>query len=112
MGARKFVVFDIEAMGCLPMFVNQLKPVNSKCVDELNSMVLKFNEKLPLKLLELGHILPGSVFVVGKNYQHILNLVENPQEKGKLLKILYISYILRYIYFESKRTFIQPKTFF
>ena len=88
LGAKKFVVFDIEAMGCLPMYVNQLKPLNSKCVDELNSMVLIFNEKLLFKIQELGHTLPGSVFIIGKNYQQILNLVQNPQNYGKLLYIL------------------------
>ncbi|PON77501.1 Lipase [Parasponia andersonii] len=82
LGARKFVVFDIEAMGCLPSYVNQLKPANSKCVDELNSMVLKFNKKLHLKLTELGRTLPNSVFVIGNNYLHILTLVENPQKYG------------------------------
>ncbi|EXC20534.1 GDSL esterase/lipase 7 [Morus notabilis] len=69
-------------MGCLPSFVSQLKPQNSKCVDSLNSMVLKFNEKLPLKLQGLASSLPGSNFVVGNNYEHILNLVENPNYYG------------------------------
>ena len=86
MGARKFVVFDIEAIGCLPMYVNQLKPLKSKCVDELNTIVLKFNKKLRLKIQELDYKLPGSMFVVGKNYRHILNLVQNPQNYGKFFK--------------------------
>ncbi|XP_010108885.2 GDSL esterase/lipase 7 [Morus notabilis] len=82
LGARKFVVFDIEAIGCLPIYVNQQKPPTSKCVDDLNSMVLKFNEKLPLKLQDLAVTLSGSAFIVGKNYEHILNLVENPNNYG------------------------------
>ncbi|PON45615.1 SGNH hydrolase-type esterase domain containing protein [Parasponia andersonii] len=32
LGARKFVVFEVEALGCLPFYVNKLKPINSKCV--------------------------------------------------------------------------------
>lgn len=88
LGARKFVVFNIEAMGCLPTFVNQLKPKDSKCVDSLNSMVLKFNENLPSKLNALASSLSGSNFVVGNNYEHVLNLVENPNNYGELPKIL------------------------
>ncbi|KAF4402961.1 hypothetical protein G4B88_010413 [Cannabis sativa] len=82
LGARKFVVFDIEAMGCLPSYTNQKNELNSKCVDELNSMVQKFNGKLALKIQELGRTLPASAFILGNNYQHILNLVQNPQSYG------------------------------
>ncbi|PON85301.1 SGNH hydrolase-type esterase domain containing protein [Trema orientale] len=31
LGARKFVVFEVEALGCLPFYVNKLKPTDSKC---------------------------------------------------------------------------------
>ncbi|GMN56814.1 hypothetical protein TIFTF001_025926 [Ficus carica] len=82
LGARKFVVFEIEAFGCLPFYVNKFKPANSKCVDHLNAMVLIYNAKLTLKLQELQFKLEGSNFVLGKYYDYTLSLVENPSLAG------------------------------
>lgn len=82
LGARKFVVFEIEAFGCLPFYVNKFKPANSKCVDHLNAMVLMYNAKLTLKLQELQFKLQGSNFVLGKYYDYTLSLVENPSLAG------------------------------
>ncbi|EXC04026.1 GDSL esterase/lipase [Morus notabilis] len=82
LGARKFVVFEIEAFGCLPFYVNKFKPVNSKCVDYLNAVVLMYNARLALKLQELQFKLEGSNFILGKYYDYTLSLVENPSLSG------------------------------
>lgn len=87
LGARKFVVFEIEAFGCLPFYVNKFKPANSKCVNHLNAMVLMYNAKLTLKLQELQFKLKGSNFILGKYYNYTLSLVENPSLVGESFKI-------------------------
>ncbi|KAL5543998.1 hypothetical protein UlMin_007782 [Ulmus minor] len=78
MGARKFVVFDIEPMGCLPAQVQKFKQQNSKCVGDYNIMVSTYNAKLPNKLQELQSKLQGSTFVLAKHYNFMLNLVQKP----------------------------------
>lgn len=78
LGARKFVVFDIEPTGCAPAQVQKFKPQNSKCVDDYNAMVSTYNAKLPNKLQELQSKLQGSTFVLAKHYNFMLNLVQKP----------------------------------
>ena len=83
LGARKFVVFEIAALGCQPSIVMKYKPTNSKCVDYINTEVFLYNEQLPKKLGELESKLPGSIFVVAKFFDFTLSLVQNPENFGE-----------------------------
>ena len=89
MGARKFVVFDVEAIGCLPFYVNKFKPTNSKCVTYLNDIVLLLNQGLQHKLAELGSGLKGSTFVTAKYYDYTSSLVTSPSNSGEQLFYLH-----------------------
>lgn len=82
LGARKFVVHDVKALGCIPFNVAHYKPRNSKCVDYINTIVRIYNEKLALKLRELQGTLGGSTFVLGKYYDFTFRLVQNPSLYG------------------------------
>ncbi|PON45629.1 Lipase [Parasponia andersonii] len=81
-GARKFVVFDVEALGCLPLNVQNAFPENPRCLDDLNSLAFNFNQMLYQMVHDLGSKLNGATFIIGKNYQHTLNLVQNPTSFG------------------------------
>lgn len=83
MGARKFVVFEIGALGCNPSYVNKIKPTNSKCVDYLNEIIILHNKKLQVKLKQLQCKLAGSTFVVAKYFNFTLNLVQTPEIFGE-----------------------------
>ena len=85
LGARKFVVFEVEALGCLPFYVNKFKPTNSKCVKYLNNIAAMLNRRLRLKLKNLYSGLKGSTFVTGKYFDYTLNLVINPNNSGEQL---------------------------
>ncbi|XP_030494618.2 GDSL esterase/lipase 7-like [Cannabis sativa] len=83
LGARKFVVFDVEALGCLPFVVDMAFPAKPRCVDELNSLVFNFNQMLYKKISQLGNTtMSEATFVVAKNYHYYLNLAQNPAKFG------------------------------
>ncbi|KAK1316051.1 GDSL esterase/lipase [Acorus calamus] len=66
LGGRKFVVTEIGALGCMPVIVNILKPIDL-CSDLVNGLVSLFNVKLPSLLNQLQYSNPGSVFVHNKS---------------------------------------------
>ncbi|PIA41219.1 hypothetical protein AQUCO_02300194v1 [Aquilegia coerulea] len=69
LGARKFVVFNISRIGCIPATVYRANPKPSTpCVEEINKLVLLYNTRLPSAIKELEHILVGSTFVLGDAY--------------------------------------------
>ncbi|PON45627.1 Lipase [Parasponia andersonii] len=82
LGARKFVVINAEAMGCLPYEVQKATPVDPVCVDPLNFLIFNFNRLLSRKISELGPKLPGTTFIIGNNYEHTETLVLNPTSLG------------------------------
>ncbi|PON85288.1 Lipase [Trema orientale] len=84
LGARKFVVINAEAMGCLPFEVRKAStPVDPVCVDPLNFLIFNFNRLLSRKISQLGPKLPGATFIIGNNYEHTETLVLNPTSLGR-----------------------------
>ncbi|KAF6169121.1 hypothetical protein GIB67_038618, partial [Kingdonia uniflora] len=69
-GARKFVVFELGPLGCLPAVVNSANPKPiTPCVEAVNKLVIIFNTKLPGTILKLRIELKTSTFVRGNIYQ-------------------------------------------
>ncbi|KAL5730287.1 hypothetical protein ACHQM5_003127 [Ranunculus cassubicifolius] len=69
LGARKFAVFNIARIGCIPATValaNQRPP--APCVEDVNNLVLIFNTMLLPVIAELENTLTGSTFVRGDVY--------------------------------------------
>lgn len=81
LGARKFVVFDIGPIGCLPGTLNMVKP-KTRCEEGLNGMVSIFNKKLAMKLNELNSKLRGSTFVLGQTFDLTYGLIRRPLQYG------------------------------
>ncbi|KAK7842782.1 hypothetical protein CFP56_013415 [Quercus suber] len=76
LGARNFVVFEIGAIGCLPVMLNtpQPMPPKTRFLDQVNSLVSIYNAKLAAKLNELGSFLKAqSLFL-----QKLLDLRKAP----------------------------------
>ncbi|PIA63298.1 hypothetical protein AQUCO_00200963v1 [Aquilegia coerulea] len=66
LGARKFVVFNIGRLGCIPAIVNSANPKpTTPCVEDVNNLVLLYNTMLPGMIRELERTLIGSIFVHG-----------------------------------------------
>ncbi|KAI3902880.1 hypothetical protein MKW92_037849 [Papaver armeniacum] len=78
LGGRKFVVFELGPIGCLPSIVNSVtpKPV-TPCVEGVNSLIEIFNLGITNMIQELTSTLKGSTFVHGdifeKTYQQDIN---------------------------------------
>ncbi|XP_043693829.1 GDSL esterase/lipase 7-like isoform X4 [Telopea speciosissima] len=81
LGARKFVVFNIAAIGCIPSALSS-KNLTSGCVEDENQLVSIYNEGLPDMLHELNASLKGSTFVLGDLYGLIYDLNQTPYKYG------------------------------
>ncbi|KAG6635006.1 GDSL esterase/lipase 7-like [Carya illinoinensis] len=79
LGARKFVVFEIEPVGCKPAF---LQTVNSKaqCAEKVNSYIASYNHKLGVMVQSMR--LRNTTFVLAKRYQFMNDLMANPTRYG------------------------------
>ncbi|KAF9624470.1 hypothetical protein IFM89_011478 [Coptis chinensis] len=79
LGTRKFVVFNIGRLGCVPGVVNSANPKpTTPCVEDVNNLVLLFNSRLPSMLTALQTFLPGSTFAQGDSF----GLNQNSSEAG------------------------------
>ncbi|KAL5723341.1 hypothetical protein ACHQM5_006752 [Ranunculus cassubicifolius] len=79
LGARKFVLYNVGRLGCVPAVVSATKPKPSTpCVEDINHMVMLYNSRLPRMLTALEHSLTGSTFVHGDNF----NINKSSAETG------------------------------
>ncbi|KAF8389888.1 hypothetical protein HHK36_024406 [Tetracentron sinense] len=81
LGARKFVVFAIGPLGCIPAIVNSLKPT-TRCAENVNKLVLLYNYGLHGLLEQLTFTLHGSIFVFGDVYRLSYDMNQNPFRYG------------------------------
>ncbi|KAI3980323.1 hypothetical protein MKX01_001394 [Papaver californicum] len=66
LGARKFVVFELGPIGCLPAIINAVNPKPiTPCLESVNLLVKIFNFGIPSMIHELTSTLEGSTFVYG-----------------------------------------------
>ncbi|XP_058227438.1 GDSL esterase/lipase 7-like [Rhododendron vialii] len=81
LGARKFVVFEVAPLGCLPDVLDKTKP-STLCDEHINGLVSVFNTNLGVKLNKLKSVLNGSTFVTAKSYRLIHDIIYNPLHHG------------------------------
>ncbi|KAF7136414.1 hypothetical protein RHSIM_Rhsim08G0177000 [Rhododendron simsii] len=81
LGARKFVVFEVAPLGCLPDVLDKTKP-STLCDEHINGLVSVFNTNLGVKLNKLKSLLNGSTFVTAKSYRLIHDIIYNPLHHG------------------------------
>ena len=87
-GARKFLVFEIDAMGCEPAFYEKQK---NECSDKLTSYISTYNHKLEVELQILAKTVRGAIFALAKRYQLMYDLVANPTRYGESYSFLSLS---------------------
>ena len=70
LGARNFVVFEIGAIGCLPVMLNtpQPMPPKTRCLDQVNSWYLFTMPSLLRSSMNYAPSLKGSKFVLAKAF--------------------------------------------
>ncbi|XP_074307810.1 GDSL esterase/lipase 7-like [Silene latifolia] len=77
LGVRKFVVFELGPIGCIPSIVRRVKP-NGKCDENKNQIVSIFNDKLGLMMKNLTSTRQDSYFIVGHAHSLGYDAVINP----------------------------------
>ncbi|KAF3788764.1 hypothetical protein EJ110_NYTH15737 [Nymphaea thermarum] len=81
LGARKFVLFGIQALGCNPQYKTTLLPTE-KCREDLNHAAITFNSLLRSSIDGMKKSLPDSNFVFVNTYGIVRNVFDNPQSYG------------------------------
>ncbi|KAL0904032.1 hypothetical protein M5K25_026103 [Dendrobium thyrsiflorum] len=81
-GARKFVLFSIQPIGCIPVARANLQISNGSCIEALNEAAFLFNNLLKSKALSLKHKMPGSNLIFVNSYNIIRSIIDNPHAHG------------------------------
>ncbi|KAF3788766.1 hypothetical protein EJ110_NYTH15739 [Nymphaea thermarum] len=81
LGARKFVLFGVQANGCNPQHKPTLQPTE-KCKEDINNASKTFNSLLRSSIDRMNKSLPGSNFVFVNTYGIVRNVFDNPQSYG------------------------------
>ncbi|KAI3877434.1 hypothetical protein MKX03_026491 [Papaver bracteatum] len=82
-GGRKFVVYGIGALGCLPVILANVNPKpTTPCAENVNNLVNLFNNGLAAKLQQLTSSLKGSTFVRADTFAEIYAQFQDPVKYG------------------------------
>lgn len=80
LGARKFVLAGLGLMGCIPSILAQ--GTTGRCSDEVNQLVLPFNENMKTMINDLSANLPGSRFVFIDVHNMFQDILANARSYG------------------------------
>ncbi|XP_031489153.1 GDSL esterase/lipase At1g71250-like isoform X3 [Nymphaea colorata] len=81
LGARKFLLFGVQANGCNPQHKATLL-ATEKCREDINNASKTFNTLLRSSIDRMYKSLPGSNFVFVNTYGIVRNVFDNPQSYG------------------------------
>lgn len=82
LGARKFVIFSIQPMGCTPVVRASLNVTGADCVEPVNGAALLFNGELRSLVDAAGPRMPGASFAVVDSYKIIKDMLDHPRKHG------------------------------
>ncbi|CAL9202429.1 unnamed protein product [Musa hybrid cultivar] len=83
LGARKFVLFSIQAMGCVPVVRANVPTAKGGCVEAMNEAAILFNSRLRrLADASRRRRMPGSFVVYVNSYKIIRDIINNPIRSG------------------------------
>ncbi|KAI3877436.1 hypothetical protein MKX03_026493 [Papaver bracteatum] len=83
LGGRKFVVYGIGALGCLPVILANVNPKpTTPCAENVNNLINIFNNGLASKLEQLTSSLKGSTFVRADAYTESYAQFQDPVKYG------------------------------
>lgn len=82
LGARKFVVFSVQAMGCYPVVREAMQASNGSCVEAINEAALLCNFHLKSLARSSNDQMPGSKMVFVDSYKIIRDIIDNPVDNG------------------------------
>ncbi|XP_047320357.1 GDSL esterase/lipase At1g71691-like [Impatiens glandulifera] len=80
LGARKIVLSGLGLMGCIPSILAK-SPIG-QCSDDVNKLVLPFNDNVKAMISELGMNLPGSQFLYVDIHRIFQDILTNYKSYG------------------------------
>lgn len=86
LGARKFVIAGVGRMGCIPSILAQSP--NGSCSEDVNRLVLPFNENVKTMINNLNTNLPDSKFIYIDTVRMFEDIVANARSYGIRLAIV------------------------
>ncbi|MCL7040943.1 hypothetical protein MKW94_003458 [Papaver nudicaule] len=81
LGGRKFLIYGLGALGCLPIVIAGANPT-TLCVDDVNNLINLYNNGLPAMLQRLTSSLQGSTFVRADLFSLGLAQFQDPVKFG------------------------------
>ncbi|KAJ4958464.1 hypothetical protein NE237_025575 [Protea cynaroides] len=95
LGARKFVVFNLGPLGCLPAMI-KLENITIGCATRVNQLVSLYNKGFPSMIQEMRTSLKSSSFVQGDVNLFSNGLSQNPS--GEILRLIHSSINLDHLH--------------
>lgn len=79
LGARRFALINVPAIGCLPLIRNTTDTGESECVHDDNLLANGFNKALRTRMADLARsLLPEMSFSVGNSFNLVIVFTGNP----------------------------------
>lgn len=82
MGARKFVLISVQAIGCVPVVRATFHKEKGSCVEFMNKAAVVFNTKLKSLVHKTTPQMPGATIVYVNFYGIIDHIIRNPAKSG------------------------------
>ncbi|KAI3972113.1 hypothetical protein MKW92_020140 [Papaver armeniacum] len=82
LGCRKFALFGLGPLGCVPIQITAKGSEDRKCLENENAETQLYNAKLKKLTGKLPETLPGSNISYLNTYDAVLDMVKNPQKYG------------------------------
>ncbi|KAL6841669.1 hypothetical protein ACP4OV_028498 [Aristida adscensionis] len=90
LGARKFVVFSIQPIGCTPVvraFLNATSGGAAACIEPVNNAAALFNSELRLLVDGANSLMPGARFSYVDSYRIIKDTLDHPAKHDSVWKL-------------------------
>ncbi|KAF9620807.1 hypothetical protein IFM89_014744 [Coptis chinensis] len=81
-GARKFLVFGLGVLGCIPNIIRSYSQDSKQCFEEFNEISVKYNAKVKTMVLQLNQELSGVYILYWDIYTNMRQVLDNPSEYG------------------------------
>ncbi|MED6222896.1 hypothetical protein PIB30_068878 [Stylosanthes scabra] len=83
LGLRKFLLAAVGPLGCIPNQISRGFFPTGACKDEVNTMVILFNDRLKSLVDELNTQYSGSsIFVYGNTFAALMEIIQDPTTHG------------------------------